>query len=84
MQEEKTAQTQLEHDRRVRELSENIASLKTRRETLIRKHDRQTSIGRLLGKSFGFGPAGKLEWLSFMLRFREEELALLSFPPVNA
>jgi hypothetical protein len=70
----KINQDPLEFDRRVKELKEQVATLASRLAELERQNSLSPALLRLLGRSLGFGAAGKIDWVRFKLSFKREEL----------
>lgn len=70
----KINQDPLEFDHRVKELKEQVATLASQIVELERQNSLSPALLRLLGKSLGFGAAGKIDWVRFKLSFKREEL----------
>lgn len=60
---------------KVKDLNEQVATLKSQFADLKQRVFRSPALVRLLGKSLGFGAAGKIDWVYFKLRIKQEELA---------
>jgi hypothetical protein len=60
--------------RRSEELQQEVVVLETQLTELEQKNSRLPALLQMLGKYFGFGAAGKLEWARFKLKLKREEL----------
>src|SRR5215813_6107470 len=67
------AQTETEIGR----LEQEVAILDDQLAKLVLKDSQSPPLLRMLGKAFGFGASGKLEWARFKLKFKQEELSRL-------
>jgi hypothetical protein len=74
MQSIKTEQTDLEIRHEIERFKEDVASLKAQLAELEQENFRSPLLFQKLGKHFGFGAAGKLDWVGFKLRYKQEEL----------
>jgi hypothetical protein len=54
---------------------EDVAVLKTQLAGLGQEKLRSSVLFQKLGEYFGFGAAGKLDWVRFKLKYKQEELA---------
>lgn len=59
----------------VEKLREEVVVLTGQHAALTQKSLRASPLMQKLGKTYGFGVAGKLEWADFKLRFKQEQLA---------
>lgn len=59
----------------VEKLREEVAILTGQHAALAQQHLHASTLMQKLGKIYGFGVAGKLEWADFKLRFKQEQLA---------
>lgn len=55
-------------------LKADVALLESSLTNLEQRNLRSSLLVQKLGRYFGFGAAGKLEWARFRLKFKEEEL----------
>lgn len=70
-----TAQERAWVSARNEELQREVALFSTQLSALEQQHARSSTLSKLLGRAFGFGPAGKLEGARFKLDFKQEQLA---------
>jgi len=61
--------------REVEKLREDVAVFEARYVALERQNRRSSPLMQKLGRYFGFGAAGKLDWARFKLNFKQEQLA---------
>src|ERR1043166_3418675 len=61
--------------RRVKELQQEVTTLENQIAELEKKIASTPGFLRSFGRQFGFGAAGKIDWVRFKLRFMREELA---------
>lgn len=59
----------------VKRLREEVTFLMGQQAALTQQSLRVPSLLQKLGKTYGFGVAGKLEWTDFKLKFKQEQLA---------
>jgi hypothetical protein len=59
----------------VEKLREEVAVLIGQQAALTRQSQCASTLMQKLGKTYGFGVAGKLEWADFKLKFKQEQLA---------
>jgi hypothetical protein len=59
----------------VEKLRDEVAVLIGQQATLAQQNLRASTLLQKLGKTYGFGVAGKLEWANFKLKFKQEQLA---------
>ena len=64
----------LSFSREIGELKEEVATLEAQLTTLEQEHLRSFILFRKLGRYFGFGAAGKLDWARFKVEFKQKEL----------
>ena len=62
-------------DVRVEGLQKEISNLEERLTELEAKSARSSPMIRTFGRQFGFGVAGKIDWVRFKLGYLKEELA---------
>lgn len=61
--------------REVEKLREEVVVLTGQHAALTQQSLRASPLMQSLGKTYGFGIAGKLEWADFKLKFKQEQLA---------
>jgi hypothetical protein len=61
--------------REVEKLREDVAVFEARYVALEQQNRRSSPLMQKLGRYFGFGAAGKLDWARFKLNFKQEQLA---------
>lgn len=81
MQRTEIDQDQQQFKQQIKELKHDIAGLTTRRDALEQENYRASLLMQKLGKYVGVGAGGKLEWVSFKLKFKQEQLAELVMHP---
>jgi hypothetical protein len=59
----------------VEKLREEVAVLIGQQAALTQQSLRASTLMQKLGKTYGFGVAGKLEWADFKLKYKQEQLA---------
>jgi hypothetical protein len=57
-----------------RELQEEVSVLADQLAALEREYKGSNGLMNTLGRAFGFGAAGKLEWTQFKLRYKRGQL----------
>lgn len=75
MQNAKNEQDQQRSQHEATQLREEVAALATRYAALEQESHGSSKLMQKLGRAFGFGAAGKLEWAHFKLKFKQEQLA---------
>ena len=70
-----------EFKQQIKELKDDIVGLTTRREALEQENHRASLLMQKLGKYVGVGAGGKLEWVSFKLKYKQEQLSELVMHP---
>lgn len=65
----------------IKELKAEITHLTTQRNGLEQEHQRSSPLMQKLSRYVGFGAGGKLEWINFKLKFKQEQLAELVMHP---
>lgn len=58
-----------------KELQDEASLLGDELASLEQQYKRSSALKNSLGRAFGFGPAGKLEWVRFKLRYKQGQLA---------
>jgi hypothetical protein len=81
MQRAEIDREQEQFTREIKELKAEIATLTKRRDELGQEHLRASPLMQKLSRYVGFGAGGKLEWISFKLKFKQEQLAGLVLHP---
>lgn len=81
MQRAEIDRDQQEFKQQIKALKDDIAGLTTRRDTLEQENHRASLLMQKLGKYVGVGAGGKLEWVSFKLKFKQEQLAGMVMHP---
>ncbi len=81
MQRAEIDRDQIQFKQQIKELKGDIAGLTTRREALEQENHRASLLMQKLGKYVGFGAGGKLEWVNFKLKHKQEQLAELVMHP---
>ncbi len=81
MQRAEIDREQLEFKEQIKGLKDDIAGLTTRRDALEQENHRASLLMQKLGKYVGFGAGGKLEWIKFKLKFKQDQLAGLVMHP---
>lgn len=75
MQRAEIVREQEEFKRENKEIKAEIARLTQQRDVLIEEHLRASPLMQKLSRYIGFGAGGKLEWVNFKLKFKQEQLA---------
>lgn len=75
MQNATSEENQPEAQREIEKLKEEVVVLTGQHAALTQQSLRASTPMQKLGKTYGFGVAGKLEWADFKLRFKQEQLA---------
>jgi hypothetical protein len=70
----KIEQERLEVRREIERFKEDVAALKAQLAGLEQENLRSSVLFQKLSKYFGFGAAGKLDWVRFKLKYKEDEL----------
>jgi hypothetical protein len=81
MQRAEIDREQQQFKEQIKELKGDIVGLTTRREALEQENHRASLLMQKLGKYVGIGAGGKLEWVSFKLKYKQEQLAELVMHP---
>lgn len=77
MQHTEIEQDQQDSRQQISDLKDDVDKLAAQRESLEQENHRHSLLVQKMGKYMGFGAAGKLEWICFKLKFKQEELARL-------
>jgi hypothetical protein len=70
----KIEQDLLEVRQEIERFKEDVAVLKVQLAGLEQANLRSSVLFQKLGRYFGFGVAGKLDWVRFKLKYKEDEL----------
>ena len=81
MQRAEIEREQEQFKQQIQELKADIASLTTQRDALEQEHRRSSPLMQKLSRYVGFGAGGKLAWINFKLKFKQEQLAGLVIHP---
>ncbi len=81
MQRAEIDREQEQFKQQIKELKTEIASLAERRDALEQEHQQSSPLMQKLSRYVGFGPGGKLQWIHFKLKFKQEQLAELVIHP---
>jgi hypothetical protein len=74
MQKATIEESQTATHREAEKLREEVVILTGQHAALAQQSRRASTLMQKLGKTYGFGVAGKLEWADFKLRFKQEQL----------
>lgn len=81
MQRAEIEREQEQFKQQIQELKAEIASLTKQHNDLEEEHRRSSPLMQKLSRYVGFGAGGKLEWINFKLKFKQEQLAELVIHP---
>lgn len=81
MQRAEIDREQKQFKQQIKELKAEIAGLTNRRDVLEQENQRFSPVMQKLSRYIGFGAGGKLEWVNFKLKFKQEQLAELVIHP---